>query len=116
MKKIVLGVCLSIILCLNSASVMAHQLETLQPLCCCETNCECEHEKNHTPILRNAACGDTVPGAISNATFQQLISQIHHSLNANNIQRDQWIAPTMIIKEVHIDILPPPPKNSPPII
>jgi hypothetical protein len=112
-KKKLLAACISIMLCLNSASIFAEQLKTLEPLCCCETNCECEHAKNPTPILRNVACGDNVPGAMTSSTFQQLISQTHQSLIANNTHVTPWDAPPLIIKDVGIDIFPPPPKTPP---
>lgn len=83
---------LSLIFILFFGNTLTHSIEiqTLNPWCCCEQNCKCQHEKSSETIFRNIKCGDNSKNgnviqnkniiSNSNKTFEKLtilINQIN---------------------------------------
>ena len=110
MKKKWLCLILCSLITISPINLLANELSAITPSCCCETLCECTHEKNNTPILRNVTCGDNLPGSLPTPSSKQLIgdlgTQLHpiQSIIASN-------APAHQMKNSIIATLPTPPPR-----
>ncbi len=110
MKKKWLCLILCSLITISPINLLANELSAIKPSCCCETLCECTHEKNNTPILRNVTCGDNLPGSLPTPSSKQLITdlitELHpiQSIIASNARPNQ-------IKDAIITTLPTPPPR-----
>lgn len=103
--------CILILSIFSSSSInLSQELASLATTCCCETNCECNHEKSNKTIIRNIKCGDNIPAIVSQFSSKQLISNIQNNFKKSyailHINYPNKFKPKIFT----LNLDPPPPK------
>ena len=104
--------CILILSIFSSSSItLSQELNALAPTCCCETNCECNHEKSTETIIRNVKCGDNIPAVVSTFSSKQLISNIQSKFRESKVVSIETNLINFKPKHIQFSIDPPPPKQ-----
>ena len=110
MKKKWVTILLAVLMVSLPAHSLSSELTSLQPNCCCEELCNCDHDAPNEPIIRNIKCGDN--GLTKNATNSFRNTLLSTSTTFHPIEYEALFK---LLKDKFTTLLicsvdPPPPK------
>ena len=111
MKFLIVSFLLILSIFSSSSITLSQELSALAATCCCETDCECNHENSTDTIIRNVKCGDNIPAIVSPFSSKQLISNIQHKFKESKTVAIETNLIDFKPKPIQLNIDPPPPQQ-----